>query len=91
MTDTAIGRAETAGSLPAHPLDPASAGEFLAGRQILADAGLLGETVRFAYYGLDEPPRTTCWRGRRAAAGPAAAGLPDRRGHRASPATSWSR
>jgi primary-amine oxidase len=57
MTDTAMGRAETAGSLPAHPLDPASAGEFLAGRRILADAGLLGKTVRFAYYGLDEPPK----------------------------------
>ena len=57
MTDTAVGRAETAGSLPAHPLDPATAGEFLAGRQILADAGLLGKTVRFAYYGLDEPPK----------------------------------
>ena len=70
MTDTAVGRAETAGSLPAHPLDPPTAGEFLAGRQILADAGLLGKTVRFAYYGLDEPPKDEVLG---AAAGPALA------------------
>jgi primary-amine oxidase len=40
-----------------HPLDPASAGEYLAGREILAAAGLLAEPVRFAYYGLEEPPK----------------------------------
>ena len=56
MTDAAIRPAEL-GSLAAHPLDPADGAEFLAGRQILADAGLLGDTARFAYYGLEEPPK----------------------------------
>jgi primary-amine oxidase len=56
MTDAAIRPAEL-GSLVTHPLDPADGGEFLAGRQIMADAGLLGDTVRFAYYGLEEPPK----------------------------------
>ena len=42
---------------PAHPLDPASAAEYLAGRDIMAAAGLLAEPVRFAYYGLEEPPK----------------------------------
>jgi len=41
-----------------HPLDPASAQEYLAGRDILVAAGLLPEggsaPVRFAYYGLEE-------------------------------------
>src|SRR5690348_6891790 len=37
-----------------HPFDPASAQEYLAGRDILAAAGLLAEPVRFAYYGLEE-------------------------------------
>jgi primary-amine oxidase len=40
-----------------HPLDPATAGEYLAGREIMAAAGLLADPVRFAYYGLDEPPK----------------------------------
>ena len=40
-----------------HPLDPATGEEFLAGREILAGAGLLGEHVRFAYYGLEEPAK----------------------------------
>jgi primary-amine oxidase len=40
-----------------HPLDPVTADEFLAGRQIMAAAGLLAEPVRFAYYGLEEPPK----------------------------------
>jgi primary-amine oxidase len=48
MTDTAIRPA---------PLDPATGAEYLAGRQILAAAGLLAESVRFAYYGLEEPPK----------------------------------
>jgi hypothetical protein len=39
-----------------HALDPASADEYLAGREIMAAAGLLAEPVRFAYYGLEEPP-----------------------------------
>ncbi|HMD92180.1 MAG TPA: histamine oxidase, partial [Trebonia sp.] len=40
-----------------HPLDPATASEYLAGREIMAAAGLLAEPVRFAYYGLEEPPK----------------------------------
>jgi primary-amine oxidase len=40
-----------------HPLDPATADEYLAGRKIMADAGLLADPVRFAYYGLEEPPK----------------------------------
>ena len=31
--------------------------EYLAGRDIMAAAGLLAEPVRFAYYGLEEPPK----------------------------------
>ncbi|MBV9854058.1 MAG: primary-amine oxidase [Streptosporangiaceae bacterium] len=57
MTDTAVRAGAAAGALPAHPLDPATAGEYLAGRQIMAAAGLLAEPVRFAYYGLEEPPK----------------------------------
>ncbi|HEX4091545.1 MAG TPA: primary-amine oxidase [Trebonia sp.] len=41
----------------AHPLDPATADEYLTGRKILAAAGLLADPVRFAYYGLEEPPK----------------------------------
>jgi primary-amine oxidase len=41
-----------------HPLDPATADEYLAGRDILEKAGLLGDPVRFAYYGLEEPPKS---------------------------------
>jgi primary-amine oxidase len=52
MTDTALRPAD---ANLAHPLDPVSAAEYLAGRQIMAAAGLLPESVRFAYYGLDEP------------------------------------
>jgi primary-amine oxidase len=55
MTDTEVRPADAPGREPPHPLDPATAEEYLAGRQILADAGLLGETARFAYYGLEEP------------------------------------
>ena len=40
-----------------HPLDPVTAAEYLAGRDILEKAGLLGDPVRFAYYGLEEPPK----------------------------------
>ncbi len=57
MTDTTVRPAEVAGAPPAHPLDPATGAEYLAGRQILADAGLLGDSVRFAYYGLEEPAK----------------------------------
>ena len=68
MTDTAVRPADVPGAVPGHPLDPATGDEYLAGRQILADAGLLGDTARFAYYGLDEPSKAE-----------AAAGAPDRR------------
>jgi len=40
-----------------HPLDPATAAEYLAGRDIMVAAGLLAEPVRFAYYGLEEPSK----------------------------------
>ncbi|ACU71544.1 Amine oxidase (copper-containing) [Catenulispora acidiphila DSM 44928] len=40
-----------------HPLDPASAEEFDAGRAILDAAGLLGPNTRFAYFGLEEQPK----------------------------------
>ncbi len=54
---------ETSREHPAHPLDPATAAEYLAGRDIMAAAGLLtgsgdpGDPVRFAYYGLEEPSK----------------------------------
>ena len=57
MTDTAVRADETASPPPAHPLDPATAAEYLAGRDVMAAAGLLTEPVRFAYYGLEEPPK----------------------------------
>ena len=57
MTDTAVHAGTAEPAHPAHPLDPATAGEYLAGRQVLASAGLLGETARFAYYALEEPPK----------------------------------
>ncbi len=61
MTDTAVRPGETASPPPAHSLDPATAAEYLAGREIMAAAGLLpeggGAPVRFAYYGLEEPPK----------------------------------
>jgi len=63
MTDTETRPAQSP-EAAAHPLDPASGAEFLAGRDILAAAGLLGETVRFAYYGLDEPPKDQVLAGR---------------------------
>jgi primary-amine oxidase len=62
MTDTAVRRDDTNDpeqATPGHPLDPATAAEYLAGRDIMAKAGLLPEgdraPVRFAYYGLEEP------------------------------------
>jgi primary-amine oxidase len=57
MTDIDVRSDTTPGQAPAHPLDPATAAEYLAGREILAAAGLLAEPVRFAYYGLEEPPK----------------------------------
>ncbi len=70
MTDTAVRPGETASQPPAHPLDPATAAEYLAGREIMAAAGLLPEgdraPVRFAYYGLEEPPKHDVLAGRAA-------------------------
>jgi primary-amine oxidase len=63
MTDTEIRPTETP-EVPAHPLDPATGAEFLAGREILAAAGLLGDSDRFAYYGLEEPPKDEVLAGR---------------------------
>ncbi len=57
MTDTEVRADSRAPSVPGHPLDPVSVAEYQAGRQVMAAAGLLGENVRFAYYGLDEPPK----------------------------------
>ena len=57
MTDTAVHEDQTSREYPPHPLDPATAAEYLAGREILAAAGLLAEPTRFAYYGLEEPSK----------------------------------
>jgi primary-amine oxidase len=64
MTDTAISPEHATGALPAHPLSPVTAQEYLAGRDILAAAGLLAEPVRFAYYGLEEPAKDAVLAGR---------------------------
>jgi primary-amine oxidase len=58
VTDIAVPAASPAHLRSAHPLDPVSATEYRAGRQVLAAAGLLGDAVRFAYYGLDEPHKS---------------------------------
>ena len=57
MTDTAVRADQASREHPAHPLAPATAPEYLAGRDVMAAAGLLTESVRFAYYGLEEPPK----------------------------------
>jgi primary-amine oxidase len=54
-----------------HPLDPATAGEYLAGREIMAAAGLLADPVRFAYYGLEEPAKDEVAKHEAAERGPA--------------------
>jgi primary-amine oxidase len=40
-----------------HPLEQLSAGEIQHARRILAEAGLVADTTRFAYLGLIEPPK----------------------------------
>jgi primary-amine oxidase len=55
---------KTARAQSTHPLDPATADEYLAGREIMAAAGLLAGPVRFAYYGLEEPPKDEVLAGR---------------------------
>jgi primary-amine oxidase len=60
MTDTVpdtVRSDEASSAHSAHPLDPATEAEYLAGRDIMAAAGLLTGMVRFAYYGLEEPPK----------------------------------
>ncbi|MGH3585954.1 MAG: primary-amine oxidase [Pseudonocardia sp.] len=41
-----------------HPLEMTSAAEVDRARAALADAGLLGETVRFAFFAPEEPPKS---------------------------------
>jgi primary-amine oxidase len=57
-----------------HPLDPVTSDEFLAGRQLMAAAGLLAEPVRFAYYGLEEPPKDEVLGGAAGSGGPPGSG-----------------
>jgi primary-amine oxidase len=58
MTETAVPNSvREADTASGHPLDPVSAQEYQAGREVLAAAGLLPPSVRFAYYGLEEPPK----------------------------------
>jgi primary-amine oxidase len=57
MTDTAARPGGTSPLVTAHPLDPVTGAEFLAGRDIMAAAGLLSGPVRFGYYGLEEPAK----------------------------------
>jgi primary-amine oxidase len=64
MTDTAVRADETASQHPAHPLDPATAAEYLAGREIMAAFGLLADPTMYAYYGLEEPPKDDVLAGR---------------------------
>src|SRR5271166_370589 len=64
MTDTAVRADSQAEAHPGHPLDPVTAAEYHAGRQVMTTAGLLGESVRFAYYGLDEPHKDDVLGGR---------------------------
>jgi primary-amine oxidase len=60
LTDTVpetVRSDQASSSRSAHPLDPATEAEYLAGRDIMMAAGLLTGMVRFAYYGLEEPPK----------------------------------
>jgi primary-amine oxidase len=57
MTDTDTRSTGVPGPAPAHPLEPVTAEEYLAGRRILAAEGLLAGETRFAYYGLEEPAK----------------------------------
>jgi primary-amine oxidase len=41
-----------------HPLQSLSADEIRNARQLLVDRGLVGESTRFAYLGLEEPPKS---------------------------------
>ena len=72
MTDAAMPAGRARARSPPIPSTRPTAEEFLAGREILADAGLLGDTVRFAYYGLEEPPKDEVLAGPAGRAGPTA-------------------
>ncbi|GAA4971568.1 primary-amine oxidase [Kineococcus glutinatus] len=57
LLDTPATTATTAAAAPAHPLDRLSAAEIDAARELLEGAGALTPTTRFAYLGLEEPPK----------------------------------
>jgi len=42
---------------PAHPLEPLSAAEIKTAAAVIRDTGRLTDDARFAYFGLDEPPK----------------------------------
>ncbi|MBD0324567.1 MAG: tyramine oxidase, partial [Aldersonia sp.] len=42
-----------------HPLTPLTAAEIDSLRELLSSEGLVGESVRFVYVGLDEPAKST--------------------------------
>ena len=42
---------------PSHPLQRLGGGEIRRARTVLAEHGLVGEHTRFAYLGLEEPPK----------------------------------
>ncbi|MCZ9342384.1 tyramine oxidase, partial [Streptomyces sp. TRM76130] len=43
---------------PPHPLSPLTPEEITAARDILAAAGLVADSTRFAYLGLEEPAKS---------------------------------
>jgi hypothetical protein len=45
------------GPEPSHPLQRLGADEIRRGRTLLAEHGLVGDHTRFAYLGLEEPPK----------------------------------
>ena len=55
MTATAPANVDTGAAT--HPLDLATTEEFRAVREVLADAGLLGDSVRYCFAGLEEPEK----------------------------------
>jgi primary-amine oxidase len=46
-----------------HPLEQLTADEVTVARQVLADAGLVVESTRFVYVGLEEPPKSALYDG----------------------------
>lgn len=58
-TATIEAAGQTGSAAPDHPLTPLTADEIVAVRAIVADAGLLGESVRFVYVALEEPHKQT--------------------------------